>query len=352
MNPRAALPAALLLGVLASSPLALAEEAGVPEDVAQYLSGVAGFEPARLEALRGGSAIAKVAADKDGQVAIVGAVRIRTSKEHVQLYFDEYMKFEDGEFVLRVGRFSRPPVIEDLARLELDDEDIEALRACKVGDCALQIGAHVGDLLKAVDWKAPDYRDQANRFVRQRLVDYVEAYDERGDEALVVYRDGPKPLSLATQWRTLVASAPYLHGYAPALRRRLEEYPRAPLEGGRDFIQWSKVRQGLKPVVAVTHVVVYQDPAKPDRLATALKQIYASRSYEGAFSFATVVEASGGGGAKTSYVVFVNRTNTDVLGGALGGVKRMVTTGEVLKATELTLRQMQEGLEKAAGAAR
>ena len=51
----------------------------------------------------------------------------------------------------------------------------------------------------------------------------------------------------------------------------------------------------------------------------------------------------------TSYVVFVNRTRTDVLRGALGRVKRRVTTGEIMKATELTLRQMQEGLEKAAG---
>lgn len=50
----------------------------------------------------------------------------------------------------------------------------------------------------------------------------------------------------------------------------------------------------------------------------------------------------------TSYVVLVNRTLTDMLGGMLGGMKRKITGGEVLKAVELALQQMQEGLEKAA----
>ena len=102
-------------------------------------------------------------------------------------------------------------------------------------------------------------------------------------------------------------------------------------------------------MVALTHVVLYQDPAKPDRLSVALKQIYASHFYEGAFSLATVVDGPPTAGRPVSYVVFVNRTRTDILRGTLGGIKRKLTGGEVQKGVALTLQQMQEGLEKAAG---
>lgn len=340
----------LLIGcLLAGTRTEQAAAADAPPDVAAYLRDVAGFAPDRMAALEGGEAIVKTASDKKGEVSVVGAVRIRTTKEHVKLYFDEYIKFEDGVLVLRVGRFSNPSELGDVARLELEKGDVDALRSCKPRDCDVQVGAGVAELQAAVDWRAPDHGERVNAFVRQRLVDYVKAYRERGDAALVTYVDGPRPVSLAGEWQGLLAQSPFLRDYAPQLRRYLEEYPRARLPGGSDFIQWSKVDQGLKPVVALTHVVVYQDPAKPDRLSVALKQIYASHFYEGAFSLATVVDGPPTAGHPVSYVVFVNRTRTDILGGTLGGMKRKLTGGEIQKGVALTLQQMQEGLEKAAG---
>ena len=104
----------------------------------------------------------------------------------------------------------------------------------------------------------------------------------------------------------------------------------------------------MKPVITLTHVVLYQDPAKPDRFSIALKQLYASHYSEGALSFATVVAAGTSEGQPTSYVVFVNRTLTDVLRGAFGGMKRKMSGGEIMKGIELSLQQIQVELEKAA----
>jgi hypothetical protein len=320
-----------------------------PPDVASYLRDVAGFAPDRLAALEAGEAIVKTASDKEGELSVVGAVRIRTTKEHVKLYFDKYIKFEDGVVVLRVGRFANPPTLQDVARLQLEPGDIEALRSCRPGDCEVQVGAGLAELQAAIDWRVPDHAERVNAFVRQRLVDYVKAYRERGDAALVTYVGAKEPLSLARAWQSLLAKAPHLHEYAPELRRYLEDYPRASLPGGSDFIQWAKVDQGLKPVIALTHVILYRDAGKPDRISVASKQIYASRFSEGAFSLATVVDATPQGGQALSYVVLVNRTRTDVLRGKLGGMKRKLSGGEIQKGVALTLRQMQEGLEKAAG---
>src|SRR5262245_61693913 len=134
--------------------------AAAPKDVADYLTTVAGFPPDRLAALETGAAIVKTTTENKGEVAVVGAVRIRTTKEHIQLYFDEYMKFEDGTVVLRVGRFGEPPTLADVARLELEKNDVEALRACTPGDCDVKTGAGLAELKAAIDWKRPDYAEQ------------------------------------------------------------------------------------------------------------------------------------------------------------------------------------------------
>ena len=334
------------LFVLLAAPASRAQ--GPPKDVTAYLQDVAGFPRERMAALESGQAIVKIATDQEGEVATVGAVRIRTTRDHVAAYFDTYLKHEDGAFVLRLGRFGTPPVLEDLARLELDPDDIEALRTCKPGSCGLQIGAGIAQLQAAVDWRAPDAGARVQAFVRQRLLDYVRAYQERGDAALVTYSDDSKPVSLAAEWRRLLGKSPYFYEYAPQLQRYLEEYPRQPLAGTRDLIQWSKVDQGLKPVILVTHVVLHDDPARPERFTVALKQIYASRYYDAAFSVASVVEAPGQA-SPVSYLMFANRSRLDVLRGRVGGVKRKLTANEVQKATQLVLQQMQQALERASG---
>jgi hypothetical protein len=343
--PRAA---ALAHAVLLAS-AGLVSAAPVPKDVASYLEGAAQFPHDRIAALEAGEVIVKTATEEKGEVSVTGAARIRTTKEQIQRYFDQYMRYEDGSVVLQVGRFSNPPVLQDVSRLQLESADIEALRTCKAGDCDVKVGAAVAQLRAAIDWNAPDYGERVNAFVRQRLVEYVTAYQEKGDAALVTYADKPEPVSLAGQWRALLARSPYLYGYAPQLQKYLQEYPRLNLPGGHDFIQWSKVDLGLKPVVSVTHVVLYEDPARADRFSVALKKIYASHYHEGAFSFVTVVDARPAGPPPTCYVVLVNRTRTDMFAGKLGGLTRKVAGNELLKGTQVTLQQIQKVLEDAAG---
>jgi hypothetical protein len=335
--------------VFLASTAGLVSAAPVPKDVASYLEGAAKFPPDRVAALEGGQVIVKTTTDDENEVSVAGAARIRATKEQIERYFDQYMRYEDGSVVLQVGRFSNPPVLEDVSRLRLEDADIDALRECKPGNCDVKIGASFAQLRAGIDWGAPDYRERVNALVRQRIVDYVKAYMEKGDAALVTYGDKAEPVSLARQWQALLAKSPFLYGYAPQLQQYLQGYPRSTLPGGHDFIQWSKVDLGLKPVVSVTHVVLYQDPARPDRFSAALKQIYATHYHEGGFSFVTVVDAQPAGPPPTCYVVFVNRTRTDMFRGGLGAMKRKVAGNELLKGTEVTLQQIQEVLEKAAG---
>ena len=68
-------------------------------------------------------------------------------------------------------------------------------------------GAAIQALQPSIDWRAPDAIDRVNAFARKAIVDYVAAYQSRGDAALVTYDDRAKPVSLQAQWRTILANS-------------------------------------------------------------------------------------------------------------------------------------------------
>jgi hypothetical protein len=330
-------------------PRAAGLAAALPSDVRHYLADVARFAPDRMAALEAGDVIAKVVQGDGGEIAAVGAVRIRTTRPHVEAYFKQLASWEDGVVLLQVGSFSRPPAAADVAKLKLDPEDVEILKNCRTGDCELQVAGAFDALHGAINWKAPDYAAQLEARLKQRMVSYVAEYQAKGDAALIIYNNESKPISLRDQWRKILANSPFLFDYAPALRQYLEGYPAAKLPGSSDHFYWSKENQGLKPIIGVTHGIVYRDPAKTDRTTVAQKQIYASRYYEGSLTVTTIIDGGEQNGRPVVYVLFFNRSQSDLLRGFGGGVKRKIAQSEVVKGTEYTLGGMRDALEKAAG---
>lgn len=320
-----------------------------PADVRHYLGEVARFAPDRMAALESGEVIAKTMLDSSGEIAALGAVRIRTTRSHVEAYFKQLASWEDGVVLLQVGSFSKPPLASDVAKLKLEREDVETLKNCRVGDCDLQVAGAFDALHAAINWKAPDYAAQLEARMKERMVSYVKDYQARGDAALVVYSNESKPVSLRDEWRKILANSPVVFDYAPALRQYLEGYPTSTLPGGTDYFYWSKENQGMKPIVGITHAVIYRDPAKKDRSTVVQKQIYASRYYEGSLTLTTIIDGAGDGGRPEVYVVFFNRSRSDLLRGFGGGVKRKIAQSEVVKGTAYTLGGMRDALEKAAG---
>ena len=142
---------------------------------------------------------------------------------------------------------------------------------------------------------------------------YVAAYQQRGDEALVTYDDTDQPLSLKEQWRGIVADSPYFHVYAPELQAYLTGYPRASLPGARDVIYWIRENYGpLGTVLSIVHAVIYQPPSKPDWTLVAQKHIYASHYYDASLAVASMLGAEEAGKPVT-YLIYVNRSRGDLL---------------------------------------
>ena len=335
----------LALAVTAAAPMR-----ALPADVAAYLTKTAGFTEADLAGLEAGRVIARAESGSVGtEMIAMAAVKIRAARPRVAAYYGQLVAWVDGEVTLGFGRFSTPPTLADVSKLMLDPEDVEALRSCKPGDCDLRIGgAGIDAIRRGINWNAPDAADQAQRAVRQAIVDYIAAYQTQGDAALVTYNDASKPVSLADEWRGILAGSPYFHQYQPALRDYLTRYPRASLPGGRDIIYWVKENFGLKPTVSLVHAVVYDAAGQPDRTTIVQKQIYASHYYDASLAVGTLIDSTEDGRPVT-YVIYTNRSRGDLLKGGLGGLKRAVARDQARKAAEATLQTMQTALEAAGG---
>jgi hypothetical protein len=239
----------------------------------------------------------------------------------------------------------RQPVEHRDGADEVVDEAAD-LRSCRPGRCNIRLGgAGIATLQKSVDVSAPDSVDRINAFARKAALEYVSAYQSRGDEVLVTYNDRAQPVSLQEQWRGILGNAAYFHEYAPELKTYLEQYPRGSLPGARDVFYWVKENYGLKPVLSIVHGVIYQPPSRADRTFVVQKQIYASHYYDGSLAIATALSATENG-APVTYLVYANRSRGDMLRGGFGGLKRNVAQSKARKAAQETLGTIKRQLEQ------
>jgi hypothetical protein len=313
---------------------------------------VGGFTAAEVAQFDAGQVIVRVApANNAREVAVLGAVRIRSAKENTLSYFTQFISFEDGEVTLQFGRFSRPPAVSDVSRLTLEPGDLDALKNCRPGDCDVRLGAAaMTELRQAIDWTAADAGARANQLAQERITAYVTDYLARGNEALITYNDRQQPVKLLDEWQGLLANTRNFGHYAPALKDYLDRFPRSSLPGASDVIYWAKENYGLpKPVVHVTHMVVWRDPARTDRILVAQKQLYASHYYDGSLALTAILDAPAADGRPASDLLYFNRSRGDLLKGGFGGLRQRVARDQAKTAAVQTLTTIRDVLEKAAG---
>src|SRR5262245_52259205 len=226
--------------------------AGTPEAdrAVAFMRQTIGFSEAQVASVEAGQVVTKQlpAADKP-EIAAFGAVRVQGDRAPLlsRLRAD-IGQARRGTAVLNIGRFSRPPRVEDLAPLTLDDDDMAALRECKPGDCSIKLSrSAMGRVQREVDWKAPDARTRGSQVLKEMLVEYVSAYMKGGTQAMAIYADKEAPVEASAEFRKLLAASQFLFEYLPALHRYAEEYPAGSLAGAEDFFYWCKDKYAPKP---------------------------------------------------------------------------------------------------------
>jgi hypothetical protein len=336
---------AVLATMSAVAWLALAQGIDPRRQVHDYLTKNR-FAADEIAGLEAGDVIARATAAGQEEIVVVAAVKIRVPRDRVLDYYGQMISYVDGSVTLGFGRFSTPPAPGDVKDLSFDPDEAADLRSCRPGRCDIRLGgAGIDTLQKSVDMSAPDSVDRINAFARKAALEYVSAYQSRGDEVLVTYNDRARPVSLQEQWRGILGNSAYFHEYAPELKTYLEQYPRGSLPGARDVFYWVKENYGLKPVLSIVHGVIYQPPSRADRTFVVQKQIYASHYYDGSLAIATALSATENG-APVTYLVYANRSRGDMLRGGFGGLKRNVAQSQARKAAQETLGTIKRQLEQ------
>src|SRR5262249_55856336 len=269
------------LGLLATAPLARAQE---EQRARAFLRAAVGYSDAQIAAVDAGQVVTRSLPSSDKpQIAAFGAVRLGgPSAPFVQRMRDGSL-LHRGPSILEKGQFSRPPKVEDLAGLTLEDGDFKAARECAPGHCDIKMSRDAMDRLRReIDWSAPDARARTTDLMRLMLVDHVAAYMQGGASAMAVYVDKERPLDTSAEFRRLLAESPYLVAYVPDFHRYLSEFPSATLPGAVDSFNWTKDKFGPKPTLTIHHDTFWTDPAAPGRAILASKQIYASHFFQSA----------------------------------------------------------------------
>jgi hypothetical protein len=247
---------------------------------------------------------------------------------------------------LVAGRFGEPPALDDLAPMTLDQGDIDRLRSCRPGECALNLAdSEMSDLQLALTRhsEAPtDVQDAFRRVILARLV----RYQSGGLAALPEYHDRPDPVQPAAVSSEILQQMPYLKAHAPAVLKYLERFPITDrTSAAASSLHWSKVIMNNKPVVTVTHLTTFRPEPGP-RVPTVLvsaKQVYASRYMNGELTLWMLFAP---GDASSSYLVYVTRSQLDELGGSFSSVKRTAIESRIKDEVTGALAVLRDRLER------
>ena len=284
-----------------------------------------GLTDAELREMEQGKVIAKVLeTDNKNEVAVFGAVWIEATIDRFVRWQKDIETFEGGDAVLAIQKITRPPRLADFAKLTFPEDDLDDLRKCRVGNCPVKVDeAGLERLQSQVDWSASNAHQQANRVIRQLMLEGMESYLEGGDAAFGAYRDKKRPLFLDKEFDGLLENSPYLLEYDPEFHAYLDRFPAAELPGSEEFLYWSKVQFGLKPTVRVSHVVIYplQD-ADDAEVVIGSKMLYASHYFHVGLELKYLVRDTARPDANGFYLISLNRSRSDGLTGLFGGIVR------------------------------
>ena len=298
-----------------------------------FLRKVVNFSEAQIGAVDAGQVVTRQlpAADKP-EIAAFGAVRVRGDSAAFVRQLRRDVGVARRDSVLQISRFSSPPRVEDLAGLTLDQGDFDAARDCQPGDCGIKLSRSAMERIqREIDWKAADARTRATALMKEMLVEYAAAYLRGGTAEMATYADKDRPLETPAEFRKLLTASPYLVEYVPPLHRYLEEYPKLPLAGAEDILYWSRDKFAPKPTIALHHVTIWTDPARPVTVV-ASKRIYSSHYFQAGLDLLAIVGAPDGG----FYLMDLYRVRIDpptgmlsgaILGKIRGGIEKGVAEG-------------------------
>lgn len=313
-------------------------------DPFSFFSPVVTIDAGDRERIDRGEVVSRILPARDGEVAVFAASRFDAEPEALVRWTKAIEALKRSRFVVAIRRFSHPPVLSDLDTLVLDDVDLEGIRRCEAGNCSVKLAAHEIDALKSAAASNGEWKSAVQREFRRLVLARVTKYQSEGLAGLPPYVDRSEPTRPHAEFAGILARSPYLRNYLPAVADGLNDYPRVELPGTESFLYWSKeqYRNG-KPIIAVTQVHIVR-PVGPSLPAVVVlgQEVFASHYRDGSLGSTFVLDDG-----KTRYLVYLNRSRLDRLGGMFSGLKRSLVerrlASEVKNGLATVRRRIESG---------
>ena len=311
----------------------------LPDPLTRFLAKYMHFSRSELLAVQRGEVVAKpLDTNVKTELAVFGVVRVNAPASLLIETFRDIETFKKGEDVLKVTKLSNPPVREDFNGLTLEADDIKALKKCKPGKCDLKISA---EMLKRMQ-SAITQGKSIDALYRDLLFEYVQSYLAQGNAALYKYNDEKKVVRLLDEFKGIVAASPYLKESLPDFYSYLDTEKRPP-NTVESFIYWSKENLGFRPVISITQVSMYKSNATQAVIAS--KQIYANHYMNGSLGITVALSEQEDLTKPGFYMMYINRSRTDMLGGLLSGLKRSIAKSKSTTAVRQNVLMTKKRLE-------
>jgi hypothetical protein len=307
-----------------------------------------GLTQDQIAAIRSGQPVTKTLPSRTpAEVFLFGAVYIHAAPESYLKFardFDRLRKLPD---YLALGVFSNPPQLSDLQGFSFENDDIQALKSCKSGDCQIQMPtSSIEELQQAINWSATDVNEQVNQLLQKAVLQRLLVYQREGDQALGVYNDKPSPTDVPQQFAYMLSYDKALQLYLPDFYRYLLAYPNAKPANVEDAFYWARVKFGLKPTLRIVQMVTLRGkPADHIAYAIAEKQLYSSHYFETALDLSFCVRGSDDPKQPGFYLIMAMGSEQAGLTGFEGSIVRKVVVGRSVSDLQDALRTIRNTLE-------
>jgi hypothetical protein len=274
-------------------------------------------------------------------IAVLGVMLLDVPAETTVEAVRDIKTFKEGKEILFLGKFdSFDP--DEIKTLTLENEEAEDLGKCRIHDCDAKMpGAWIEKLSKEKD---PEKRIE---LLKVLLADYARDYALRGNKAVLNYEGTKRAVPAQKEFESILESSSYLKTMAPDFYQYLREYPGKQPAGTDNFIYWSLEEFGFKPVINLTHVSIFRwSYSGLNGYLIASRQIFADHYYDASLGLTILIDRPPQNGKSAgSYLVYINRSRIDMLGGFPSSLRRAITLPRIRSGLEVHMKSMKAFVE-------
>jgi hypothetical protein len=288
-----------------------------------------------------------LATNNSREMAGVGVVIADANPDAFIESYRSLATFQENPCIIASGKFGSTPSMADLEGLTIDDKDLYSLAKAGVRSSDIKLSAQEITKLRDVTGIAPrltpSNKAKLTAEYKKILLERARGYLSNGASSLGTYADKDDPVVANDAFVVLAREQAASAGHCSHLYPYLENYPQGDASAFESFVYWAKQKFGdLKPVINLVHVMIHRDG---NRVFIASKQIYSSHYTNAALSVAELIPFTDSHGLSRTIVAYTIRLQVDMLGGAMGFMKKRMAQPRMLGALKDSLNGLRVTME-------